>query len=106
MGRMINHDDTLAKKTLNDGFTKTSQAWYKKYREPYSQENPIRFLLTKAMIFFAIVFPIYGLWLLWKFHKYRKTTHRHVTTKKNEKSKDDGNYSGFCGINNTDYALI
>ncbi|CAG8479664.1 9089_t:CDS:2 [Ambispora leptoticha] len=35
MGRVINHDDTLAEKTLTDGFTKTSQAWYKKYRESY-----------------------------------------------------------------------
>src|SRR5581483_1346745 len=35
IGRIINHDDSLEKSILSNGFADTERAWYKKYHEPY-----------------------------------------------------------------------
>ncbi|PKC11718.1 hypothetical protein RhiirA5_287310, partial [Rhizophagus irregularis] len=46
IGRIINHGDTLAKRTLSDGFATTARSWYKKYHEPYMHMNPSKYWLS------------------------------------------------------------
>lgn len=72
MNRIINHDDTLSKSTLANGFGETSNAWYKKFNEPYTCENPKKYWLTTKKKVAAILLPPYAIYLLYKMNKYKK----------------------------------
>ena len=41
LGVAVNHDDTVAKESLDQGLRETTQAWYNAYREPYAP-NEVR----------------------------------------------------------------
>ncbi|CAG8733241.1 4249_t:CDS:2, partial [Cetraspora pellucida] len=74
MNRIINHDDTLSKSTLSNGFAKTSSAWYKKFNEPYTCEHPKKYWLTTKKKIAAVVLPPYAIYLMYKINKYKKGT--------------------------------
>ncbi|CAG8618757.1 14121_t:CDS:2 [Cetraspora pellucida] len=74
MNRIINHDDTLSKSTLSNGFAETSSAWYKKFNEPYTCEHPKKYWLTTKKMIAAVVLPPYAIYLMYKINKYKKGT--------------------------------
>ncbi|CAG8810800.1 14840_t:CDS:2, partial [Racocetra persica] len=74
MNRIINHDDTLSKSTLANGFAETSSAWYKKFNEPYTCEHPKKYWLTTKKKVAAIIMPPYAIYLWYKLKKYKKGT--------------------------------
>jgi hypothetical protein len=74
IGRIINHDDNLAKGKLSDGFATTARAWYKKYHEPYTNENPSKYWLTTKRKVMSVIVPPYGLSVLYRLNKYKKAT--------------------------------
>lgn len=85
LGRIINHDDTLADGTLSNGFATTARAWYKKYHEPYTHVNPSKYWLSTKKKIMSIVVPPYGLSVLYKLKKYKKATTKDVSNETNEK---------------------
>ncbi|RIB01904.1 hypothetical protein C2G38_2229336 [Gigaspora rosea] len=74
INRIINHDDTLSKSTLANGFAKTSSTWYKKFNEPYTCEHPKKYWLTTKKMVAAVILPPYAIYLMYKMNKYKKGT--------------------------------
>ncbi|CAG8761709.1 43992_t:CDS:2, partial [Gigaspora margarita] len=105
MNRIINHDDTLSKSILSNGFAETSSAWYKKFKEPYTCEHPSKYWLTKKKKVAAVLLPPYAIYLMYKMNKYKKGTVKQENTqtvseeeKSANKEKGTNNYSGTCAI--------
>ncbi|CAG8524786.1 2075_t:CDS:2 [Diversispora eburnea] len=78
IGRIINHDDTLTEGALSDGFAATARAWYKKYREPYTHDDPSKIWLTAKKKIISVIMPPYGLLVRNQLKKYKKSfTNQH-----------------------------
>ncbi|RHZ88179.1 hypothetical protein Glove_26g288 [Diversispora epigaea] len=77
IGQIINHDDTLAEGVLSDGFAVTARAWYKKYREPYTHDDPSKIWLTTKKKIMSVIMPPYGLLVHNQLKKYKKTIAKH-----------------------------
>ncbi|RHZ48982.1 hypothetical protein Glove_535g33 [Diversispora epigaea] len=88
IGRIINHDDTLAEGVLSDGFAVTAGIWYKKYREPYTHDNSSKIWLTAKKKIMSVIIP-YGLLVHNQLKKYRK-----IVTKQHEKDIEIHNGNG------------
>ncbi|CAG8520979.1 11151_t:CDS:2, partial [Gigaspora rosea] len=74
INRIINHDDTLSKSTIANGFAETSSTWYKKFKEPYTCEHPKKYWLTTKKMVAAVILPPYAIYLMYKMNKYKKGT--------------------------------
>jgi hypothetical protein len=88
IGRIVNHDDTLTKGVLSNGFAITARAWYKKYHEPYTHVNPSKYWLTTKKKVMSVVVPPYGLLVLYRLKKYQEATNKKNEDHKKVKGKD------------------
>ncbi|CAG8527843.1 1900_t:CDS:2 [Dentiscutata erythropus] len=89
MNRIINHDDTLSKSSLADGFAETSNAWYKKFKEPYTCEHPNKYWLTTKKKIAAAILPPYAIYLMYKMNKYKKGTAKQENTQNVSKEANE-----------------
>lgn len=87
IGRIINHDDTLTKGVLSNGFAVTARAWYKMYHEPYTHVCPSKYWLSTTKKVMSVIVPPYGLFVLYRLKKYQKATKKNGKHKK-DKGKD------------------
>ncbi|CAG8483403.1 2103_t:CDS:2 [Ambispora leptoticha] len=83
--RVINHDDTISQPVLEQGFSKTGKAWYKKYKEPYYPSNnfisnpsndPTKKDWLKPSKKVMASIPNYGAFFFWKSKKNNKKEER------------------------------
>ncbi|RUP49677.1 hypothetical protein BC936DRAFT_141841 [Jimgerdemannia flammicorona] len=82
LSRVTNHDDTIKKGKLDGSLVKTSLKWYQLYKEPYTSENLVQRYLILWRIFFAIIMPLYGIWVIYMVIKLRKASRRPALNEK------------------------
>jgi hypothetical protein len=73
VGRSINHDDTVGKERIDDGLRLTSLAWLEEFGEAYSTKDLRKAYFTTRRKVAGIMFPPYGLVLLWVGRKLDRT---------------------------------
>ena len=65
LGRPIDHDDTIDESVATRGLRSTSLAWLDLYNEPYTGNDLRKAYFTPARKFTGIIFPPYGLFILY-----------------------------------------
>ncbi|CAG8492443.1 11673_t:CDS:2 [Dentiscutata erythropus] len=68
--RIINHDDTIPKPTLKEALILTAKAWYEKYQETYTIEDPSNY--TARIQKKKTYLKFYGAYLIWKVKNVRE----------------------------------
>ncbi|KAF9910934.1 hypothetical protein EC991_005108 [Linnemannia zychae] len=97
-GRVLNHDDTVqATSTMTkQDFVRTAELWQELYQERYSSQQTWRgrFVVTPQKMCAGVVFPPYGMYLIWKSWKSKRKAKKlnrdsgNGTPQKVSKSKD------------------
>lgn len=73
IGRPIDHNDTIMELSLADGLHYTSLSWFKAYQTGYTTTDMRRQYFTVERITAAVLFPLYGYYMLWWGHKLAKS---------------------------------
>ncbi|KAG0220625.1 hypothetical protein BGX31_010775 [Mortierella sp. GBA43] len=94
-GRVLNHDDTVqaTSSMTKQDFVRTASLWQDLYQEQYSSQQTWRseFILTPGKLCTGVVFPPYGVYLVWKRWRQKrkaKKLNRIQGQDSNEKKKD------------------
>ena len=86
-GRVLNHDDTVQATSLmtKQDFVRTAELWQELYQERYSSQELAwagLFVLTPEKLCVGVVFPPYGVYLIWKSLKAKKKVRRLLKAEK------------------------
>ncbi|GJJ75878.1 hypothetical protein EMPS_08236 [Entomortierella parvispora] len=86
-GRVLNHDDTVQATSLmtKQDFVRTAELWQELYQERYSSQELAwvgLFVLTPEKLCVGVVFPPYGIYLIWKSLKAKKKARRLLKAEK------------------------
>ncbi|KAF9433759.1 hypothetical protein BGZ76_009011 [Entomortierella beljakovae] len=91
-GRVLNHDDTVqATSTMTkQDFVRTAELWEVLYRERYSSQKTWKdaFVVTPEKLCAGVMFPPYGVYLIWKSWKSKRRTKKFNKLKEKTSSSE------------------
>jgi len=104
LSRPINHDDTIGVADLDKALRETSLTWLKEYSEGYTTDHLKRKYFSPRRRIAGILFPIYGLYLLYKGRKLEQAQASSGTNSFFEQNADLGQLQ--CGSYNQGHGKL